>query len=250
MRTRAVILLLVLFFLFCYSIIAGAGEVKKETKQLLLGIAPGWNSSHVTLAFYERGPLGKWNKVDSWKGRLGKNGLAWGLGLHDIPAGAKMKKEGDGRTPAGIFDIGVGAWGYAASSTIKRNPKLFYHQITTRSLWFEEGDASTYNSFKIIKHEPRTQSEKKAQMRQGDYAHSLKLFIAHNAQPNAKPGFGSAIFFHIWRGGGAKATAGCTTMPEGNLKKLIAQIDPVKKPRYVILPQSEYDRVKQIWQLP
>ena len=51
-------------------------------------------------------------------------------------------------------------------------------------------------------------------MKQGDDAHALKLFIAHNAPPNAVPNAGSSIFFHIWRRDGAASTAGCTTMEQ------------------------------------
>ena len=239
--------LVLLFTLGLFSQASG-GEIKKETKQVILGIAENWNSSYVTLMHFERGGLGNWRKVGTWKGRLGRNGLAWGLGLHDIPAGAKMKKEGDGRTPAGIFDISHGAYGYAAD--IRKKSDLAYHQITTRSLWYEDTSSPYYNSFRLIDHEPRTTAEKKAQMRQGDYAHSLKLFISHNAPPRAKPGFGSAIFFHIWRGGGSKSTAGCTTMSEQNLQAMISHIDPKKNPRYVILPRAEYERVKEHWKLP
>ena len=69
--------------------------------------------------------------------------------------------------------------------------------------------------------------QKKGQMRQNDHAHSLKLYIGHNDAilgGRPVPGLGSAIFFHIWRGGGSTATAGCTTMHETMLKQLIARI--------------------------
>ena len=243
------------FFLLILSlglipfVTALSGEIKKDTKQLIVGIAANWDSSYVTLTHYERGKLGNWNKVGSWKGRLGRNGLAWGIGFHDIPAGAKMKREGDGRTPAGIFDIGGGAWGYASS--IKKQAALPYHKITTRSLWYEDTKSPYYNSFRVIDHEPKTTAEKKAQMRQNDYAHALKLLISHNYFKSQKtPGFGSAIFFHIWRGGGSKATAGCTTMSEANLKTMISFIDPKKKPRFVILPKAEYEKYRELWKLP
>lgn len=87
-------------------------------------------------------------------------------------------------------------------------------------------------------------------MRQGDHAHSLKLFVAHNAPPNVDPGGGSAIFFHIWRGGGSKPTAGCTTIEESRLRQLIAWVDPDKQPVYALLPQSEYDAKRAAWKLP
>jgi len=187
----------------------------------------------------------------SWKGRLGRNGLAWGYGVHSsVKSSAPLKKEGDGRAPAGIFKIG-GAYGYA--KVIQRNQKLPYHRITTRDLWVENQTSPDYNRHLVIDHEPKTTAEKKAQMRQGDHAHSLKLYIAHNDAilgGRPIPGRGSAIFFHIWRGGGSKATAGCTTMHEPMLKQLIARINPVKNPAYVILPETEYQRLRKDWKLP
>src|SRR5690606_5045209 len=186
-----------------------------------------WNSSTVTLSTYEKRG-GKWVKVSGpWQGRLGKNGLVWGLGIHPVPQGAKVKREGDGRAPAGVFYIG-GAWGYDAN--IRRHPKLFYRQVTPRDLWVEDPKSPNYNRHLILDHEPATEWEKKQQMRQNDYPHSLKLFIAHNAPPKVSPGQGSAIFFHIWRGGGSKPTAGCTTMDEANLRELSGWIDPDSQP--------------------
>jgi len=225
-----------------------AFEIPPKSKQCLVGIASGWNSSYVTLTLYERGPTGTWKqKGSSWKGRLGRNGLVWGKGLHPVPSGAKTKREGDGRAPAGVFYTG-GAWGYAPS--IKKSPNLNYVQVTPRDLWYEDINSPYYNQYRRIQHDPRTTAEKKAQMKQGDYAHSLKLFIAHNAYPNITPGHGSSIFFHIWRNGGNSPTAGCTTMPEGNLKALIAALEPTKIPVYVLLPQAEYAQYREAWKLP
>jgi L,D-peptidoglycan transpeptidase YkuD (ErfK/YbiS/YcfS/YnhG family) len=87
-------------------------------------------------------------------------------------------------------------------------------------------------------------------MKQGDPAHSLKLFIEHNSAQKAVPGAGSSIFFHIWRAGGTKPSAGCTTLSEQNLRSLIAAIDPAKNPVYVLLPEEEYRRVAREWKLP
>jgi len=234
---------------FCFWISPLLGfELPSATKQVLLGITSGWQSSRVTFTFYEK-KFGVWKKSGpSWKGRVGRSGLAWGRGISPVPSGAKMKKEGDWCAPAGVFDIGIGAWGYASS--IERKAGLQYIQITTRDLWFEDTESPFYNQYRRLDHEPETVAERKAQMRQGDHAHSLKLFIAHNAAPHAIPGMGSSIFFHIWREGGGKPTAGCSTMSESKLKSLIAQIDPAKRPVYVLLPKSEYDKYRGVWKLP
>lgn len=225
--------------------------IPKSCTQAIVGVSSGWNSSHVTLTLYEK-KKGLWQPViKPWQGRLGKSGLAWGKGLHTNPKHhAPIKVEGDKRAPAGIFKLG-GAYGYA--SQITRNKQLPYRQISTRDLWVEDRTSPYYNRHLVLKHEPKTTWEKKAQMRQGDYAHSLKLYIGHNDAllgGQATPGQGSAIFFHIWRGGGSKSTAGCTTMQEGKLKQMIAAVNPSKNPVYVLLPQKEYQSYRSAWKLP
>ncbi|HEY1123170.1 MAG TPA: L,D-transpeptidase family protein [Haloferula sp.] len=224
-----------------------AFELPAKSSQCVVGTAKDWNTSNVTLNTYEKRG-GKWVKVSGpWTGRLGKNGLVWGLGISPVPAGAKVKSEGDMRAPAGVFRIG-GAWGVPPS--IQKNPKLYYRQVTTRDLWVEDPSSPSYNKHVVLDHEPSTAWEKKQQMKQNDYPHTLKLFIAHNAEPKISPGHGSAIFFHIWRGGGSKPTAGCTTMEEKKLRELIAWIDPDKQPIYVLLPEAEYQAKKAEWKLP
>jgi L,D-peptidoglycan transpeptidase YkuD (ErfK/YbiS/YcfS/YnhG family) len=224
-----------------------AFELPKGSTQCIVGIAPDWNSSQVTLTAYTK-VKGKWTPaLKPWNGRLGKNGLIWGLGLHPLPAGAKVKREGDMRAPAGVFRIG-GAWG--AHASIQKHPKLYYRQVTTRDLWVEDPASPHYNKHLVLDHEPSTAWEKKAQMKQNDYPHTLKLFIAHNAPPRVQPGMGSAIFFHIWRGGGSKPTAGCTTMEESKLREMIAWVNPDLQPVYVLLPRAEYQARKAEWKLP
>lgn len=240
-------LALSLFALLSITLSASAFELPQQSQQCLVGIASGWNSSYVTLTWYEK-QGGQWiQSGSSWKGRLGKNGLVWGLGIHPNPPGATVKREGDRRAPAGVFFLG-GAWGYAPA--IKKSPNLNYVQVTSRDLWYEDVSSPYYNQYRRIDHEPSTSEEKKAQMKQGDYAHSLKLFIAHNAHPNVTPGAGSSIFFHIWRNGGGSATFGCTTMAEENLKSMIARVEPEKWPVYVLLPEAEYQHYRTEWKLP
>jgi L,D-peptidoglycan transpeptidase YkuD (ErfK/YbiS/YcfS/YnhG family) len=242
----AAVLLLTLC-LGCPSALA-TFSLPESSSQLVVGLTDGWNSSTVTLTLYERAGKGAWRPVGApWQGRLGSNGCVWGLGIHPLPAGAKIKTEGDGRAPAGAFRLG-GAWGYDAQ--IQRHPQLPYRQVTARDLWVEDTASPDYNRHLVLNHDPATPWEQKQQMRQGDYPHSLKLFIAHNAPPHVRPGAGSAIFFHIWRGGGGKPTAGCTTMAEASLRALIARLDPNRRPLYLLLPKAEYTRLRDAWKLP
>ncbi len=226
---------------------ASAFELPRSTTQCVVAVAPDWDSSRATLTTYEKRD-GRWHRVHGpWPVRTGKNGLAWGRGLHPLPGEARHKREGDGRAPAGVFSIG-GAWGYAGD--IQRHSKLPYRQITPRDLWVEDSASPHYNAHLVLDHEPATTWEKKQQMRQGDPAHSLKLFIAHNAPPKPVPGAGSAIFFHIWRDGGGRATHGCTAMSEPRLKQLIAWINPGASPVSILLPEADYHRLRAPWKLP
>ena len=233
---------------FCFSgAFALAFELPADCRQCILGLAPDWNSSRVEVRVFERNGGGWSLTAGPWSGRLGKNGLAWGIGLHPLPDGVIAKREGDLRAPAGVFALG-GAYGYAPR--IEKAPALPYRQITTRDLWVEDPASPDYNRHVRLDFEPATAWEKKQQMKQGDPAHSLKLFIEHNPPPEAVPGAGSSIFFHIWRAGGTKPSAGCTTLSEENLRSLIAAIDPAKNPVYVLLPEEEYRRVAREWKLP
>jgi L,D-peptidoglycan transpeptidase YkuD (ErfK/YbiS/YcfS/YnhG family) len=227
--------------------VASAFELPASSTQCLVGIAENWDSTSVTLRFHEK-DAGRWvQRGDPWQGRLGKKGLVWGLGIHPVPAGASTKKEGDWRSPAGVFTLG-GAWGYEPS--IRKHPRLFYRQVTPRDLWVEDPASEHYNRHLILERDPSTPWEKKQQMKQTDPAHALKLFIAHNAPPKVVPNEGSSIFFHIWRGGGSKPTAGCTTMAEARLRELIARIDPGRRPLFVLLPKAEYEKYRGPWKLP
>ncbi len=224
-----------------------AFELPASSSQCLVGTADGWDSSHVTLRLYEKSG-GSWKPAGApWQGRLGKGGLVWGKGLHPNPAGAPTKKEGDNRSPAGVFSIG-GAWGYQA--TITKKPALPYRQVTSRDLWVEDPESPQYNRNIILDHEPTSAWEKKQQMKQTDPVHSLKLFIGHNSPPHVTPHAGSSIFFHIWRRDGAAPTAGCTTMEKLKLQSLISQIDPAKRPLYILLPAAEYQKFRTAWKLP
>lgn len=240
-------LLTSLAFGLLFSLTGKAFELPSSSSQCLVGIAEDWDSSHATLRFYQKSG-GRWVADGAaWKSRLGKKGLIWGSGLHPVPAGVATKKEGDMRSPAGVFTLG-GVWGY--DSAIRKHPKMFYRQVTPRDLWVEDPASPQYNRNVILQQDPSTPWEKKQQMKQKDPAHALKLFIAHNAPPKVVPNAGSSIFFHIWRAGGTKPTAGCTTMDEAKLREIIAKIDPTRRPLYVLLPRAEYEKYRLAWKLP
>ncbi len=224
-----------------------------DCRQAVIGIADGWNNSHVTLSLVERNRSGQWQRVlGPIPGRLGRAGLVWGLGLHQNPAKATVKRESDGRSPAGIFELG-GLW-TTTQTPVKHHRRIPEVRVGPNDLWVsDQRTPKLYNRHVRLDHPARSEWELREQMRQSDYPHSIKLLICHNTQETpGRPvvGAGSSIFFHIWRRGGASPTAGCTSMAETNLRALIARLDPARHPVYILLPRAEYTRLRQAWRLP
>ena len=230
---------------------AGGYSLPKTSTQLIVGVASDWGSNHVVLQRFERRKGGKWQPVDGRiPGRLGASGLAWGRGLHPLepsPQGSSVKREGDNRSPAGVFTLGD-AFGYAAD--VKRHPQQPYVQVTPYDLLVDDPTSPSYNGHIRLDHLPATPWEQSQQMEQNNPAHALEVMINHNMVPAVVPGAGSLILFHIWRRDGASNTAGCTTMSERELRSLVAWIDPTRQPLYVLLPQPLYDSLASPWGLP
>lgn len=218
--------------------------------QAIVGNASGWNDSHVRISLLEK-RNGQWVMVKGpFPGRLGKNGLVWGLGLTAPPNGERAKQEGDLRSPAGVFALG-GCYGTV--SNLQKNRSLNYRKVTPNDLWVEDASSPQYNHHIVLNHPAATPWELQQQMKLNDYPHSIKLFIKHNAPDDrGRPiaGAGSSIFFHIWRADGAAPTAGCTTMSEANLRSLIAWLNPARNPVYILLPQNDYMKLRTLWGLP
>lgn len=228
--------------------LAGTFEVPDTTTQLIVGRTADWDSSTATLTRWQRTADG-WKPIGSAVStRIGREGLAWGRGLHPRGMDGPDKVEGDWRAPAGAFGLGD-AYGYGPSAP--GDARWPYHTVTDRDLWVEDPESPHYNRHIVLPdgHIP-TDWEQKNKMRLGDQAHRLKLFVAHNAPPRPVSGGGSAIFFHVWRADGERPTSGCTAMPYTALVELISWLDPNAQPLYVLLTDAEYARHKEAWGLP
>ena len=86
----------------------------RDAQQLVLVTTSGWDADHGVLTAFELDHA-QWKRVqDPTPVAVGRAGAAWGVGLHPQQPAGPIKKEGDGRSPAGAFRIGE-AFGYAAS---------------------------------------------------------------------------------------------------------------------------------------
>jgi L,D-peptidoglycan transpeptidase YkuD (ErfK/YbiS/YcfS/YnhG family) len=220
--------------------------VPDDCTQVIVGIAPDWNSMHGTLQLFERPHGGNWSAVSKpFPVLFGKSGLAWGTGLAGQNEPGLRKKERDGRAPAGIFRIGEI---YTYDAKLPPGGDYPFHQVTDADLWSDDPRSPNYNRHVIIdpKNPPNGYSHEK--MRSGDFAYHWLIEIRHNSDPPV-PGDGSAIFFHIRRGVN-RPTTGCTTMAESDLVKVVTWLREDRHPCYALLARAEYEKKWRNWNLP
>jgi L,D-peptidoglycan transpeptidase YkuD (ErfK/YbiS/YcfS/YnhG family) len=220
--------------------------VPQDCTQLIVAVAPAWDSTRGELRLFERSASGDWSaEAGPFPVLFGKNGIAWGTGLAGQNEPGLRKKERDGRAPAGVFEIGK-IFGYEAN--LPGGADYPYHQVTEADVWSDDPRSPNYNRHIVIdpKNPPDNYTHEK--MRSGDFAYHWLIEIRHNSDPPI-PGAGSAIFFHTRRGVN-RPTTGCTTMARTDLLKLITWLRATRHPCYVLLPASEYDRKWRSWNLP
>jgi L,D-peptidoglycan transpeptidase YkuD (ErfK/YbiS/YcfS/YnhG family) len=189
--------------------LAGSGGLPAATAQLLLVTAPAGETAATVFACENRD--GRWvDALPSIAGMIGRSGFA-------EPGG---KREGDGKTPTGVFRLQT-AFGYAPAAPTG----MPYRQVTADDLWVDDSAAPDYNRW-VRRGETTAASWE--EMRRPDGLYKYGLIIEYNTQPIV-PGAGSAIFLHLWRGSG-QATEGCVAMAEGDLLTVLGWLDPAKAP--------------------
>lgn len=218
-----------------------------QARQLVVGVVDGWDTTAATLRRFERAGQG-WRAVgDPWPAVIGRNGLAWGRGLHGdgAPGGAAgpLKREGDGRAPAGAFAI-TDSYGYAPGAV--SGARTTYHALDAGWRCVDDPASTHYNRVFDAAGAPVDWTSAE-EMRRPDALYTWVIEIAHNA--HAVAGGGSCIFFHVWSGAGS-STAGCTAMAQDQIEALLAWLDPAAHPAYVLLPRAEYDARAAAWGLP
>ena len=221
-----------------------------DAGQLVLVTVADWDATGGELRRYERTGDG-WRQVgDTAPVAVGRGGSGWGIGLHASPSdGGPVKREGDGKAPAGVFAIGT-AFGYADQATTG----LRYQAMTTND-WCIDVPASNYYN-KIIDRStvkaPYLDQSSEPMRRDlhadGDQRYREGFVIEHNQSGTARQA-GSCIFAHLWKAPG-ETTAGCTAMAPDSMDALLAWLDARRKPVFVLLPKAQYAALKHDWKLP
>ncbi len=164
-----------------------------------------------------------WQKTgDTWT--LGGGPWPAVIGVHGMaPHG--QKKEGDGKSPAGLFPISL-VFGEAEHVTTE----LPYRMTTDQDAWIDDPASPLYNQWSQLP----TTAHSFERLKRKDQLYRLGLVVDYNLHPIV-PGAGSAIFIHIWRSP-AKGTAGCAALAEENLGQLVAALKRDDNPVALFLP--------------
>ena len=217
--------------------------------QLVLVTSADWNATDAQLRRYER--HGKdWVQVDAAVPvTLGRNGSAWGIGLNAARDDGPVKHEGDGKAPAGVFEIST-AFGYAETA----RTGLPYQAMTANDWCIDVPESNYYNRIvdRSVVKAPLLDKSSEPMRRDlhadGDQRYREGFVIGHNAGGGVRQG-GSCIFAHLWKAPG-ETTAGCTAMAPASMDALLAWLDARRKPVFVLLPQAEYAKLQHDWNLP
>ncbi len=241
-------LILIMSLVFFFTALSNAAPSLTDNKhsQLVIVITHDWNSNSGILYTFNKDDKTWIENNMSFPVTIGKKGLAWGIGLHPKQTGTE-KIEGDGKAPAGIFELGS-AFGYLSAL----NTKLGYRPMTQNDYCIDITDSQYYNQLvdKQVVGSEAVAGSTEAMRRDIYYKDDLYkkgLFIKHNTK-NDK-GKGSCIFMHMWRDQHSP-TAGCTAMSEDNIDKLLSWLDIKANPLYLVLPKEEYDLKKLAWGIP
>lgn len=199
--------------------------------RLFVGVAPSMSSSTGTAQLFLRDSVDeRWQLSGTGLPvTFGRNGLGWSFDQTDLAgtdgnAGAPVKAEGDGRSPAGLFAAGR-PFGFADSKLQN------YILIGAGTVCVDDPASPVYNQVVSLKTVPKTVSHENMR----EIALYRSGLIIKTPTNKAVRG-GSCIFLHVWRAPG-RATSGCVAMSESNVIRVQEFFDG-ERSMVALLPQS------------
>lgn len=185
-------------------------KIDKSTQIILVVDNSSFLFTRTTLYAIEK-RLNNWQMAfEPLDAVIGKNGFA--------PVGEK--REGDGKTPSGIYYLKM-TFGYDTDI----RTKMPYRQALANDIWVDDPQADDYNRWTTIQ---ETKAASYELMKREDNQYKYGIVIEYNTDMIIK-GNGSAIFLHIWKGKDIP-TAGCVAVSEEDIIKILGWLDPDASP--------------------
>jgi L,D-peptidoglycan transpeptidase YkuD (ErfK/YbiS/YcfS/YnhG family) len=242
---------LVLYSVFLVSFIScgNYNPIPQKSQQMLLVLTPSQSSFQGKLCRFERNSsTDRWDKIgENIPIVLGKNGLGWGIGLHNSRNDKFWpKREGDRRSPAGVFALST-AFGFAPAQEMK-NLNFPYRQVTDMLECIDDSNSVYYNQIVITENVDSVDWQSSEKMFRVKTGYALGVMVDQNSDPAVR-GRGSCIFLHIWDGP-MSPTHGCTAMSAVHMKLIVFWLEEDKNPVLVQLTTDLYYQLKISWDLP
>ena len=243
-----------LLMLSCTDKLSYEKELIGNSSNIVLVVSENWNDSLAQVYLLSRSDMGYKKASESMNGIIGKKGLGIGIGEHtdasfqqfkNVDENIPIKKEGDKKSPAGIFKIGK-IMGFADSLPFSSD--LEYKKITQGLHAVDDSDSEYYNQIvnanllKPLFHDYYNSYEDMFHLQ---HAYDWLFEIKHNSE--RIPEKGSNIFFHI-RNVNGSGTAGCTAVNRDDLLQILKFID--KQTLVIQLPEEIYQKVHKELNLP
>jgi D-alanyl-D-alanine dipeptidase len=156
----------------------------------------------------------------------------------------KIKAEGDGNAPAGMYPL-ISAFGTSSKPNAVELP---YTRLDQYTECVDDAKSSFYNKIVNRMHVGNFDWKSSEKMLAVGEQYSLGVFVAYNTYPVERLR-GSCIFLHVWKDANT-GTAGCTAMERRHLERLVAWLSPAKFPYLVQMPSEVYDKRRKTWKLP
>ena len=180
----------------------------KNASQIL--VVAGIGQTTACVSMHEKNSAGNWEQIMTTPGFIGKNGL-------------EKTREGDGKTPSGIFHFNK-AFG------IEKNPGCAFDYVKIDKNLYWSGDASyKYNQLVDIREYKNLNKDDSEHLIEMNSQYKYALNISYNEEGTV--GKGSAIFLHCFDTF-KPYTAGGVTIPED---KMIFVMKNVKKDCVVVI---------------
>lgn len=204
-----------------------------DARQLVLVETASWNTQEARASWWQRSAANEpWETVKTGvPAVIGRSGLAWGHEYARLlppwrSSHQPIKREGDGRSPAGIHRLGS-KFGFAAQTGD------FLH-LTSGTACVDDPGSRHYNQ--ILDCTEAARDWKSAEMMREIDVYKIGFVVDYRSSAAARAG--SCIFVHIWNGPG-KGTAGCLAASEESVAELQTWIKSERKPAIAFLTEAD-----------
>lgn len=187
------------------------------TTQVVIVHAVNSSTTYATLETFSK-VRGQWRpELGAMAARIGE------LGLSD------HHTEGQPTTPTGVYSLGTTIYGIKASPGVR----FRYHVLVAGDYWDENSTSAGYNTFHHGLN-PGGPSEALWTIKP-----AYNYFAVINYNVPAVPEKGSGIFLHVGTGG---PTAGCVSLDEAALIRVLRWLNPAASPRIVLATDAQLSR--------